>query len=81
MSGDLGDYGIIVPTADEGIRVVVGLEYRDESLEYNPDEAAQSGDVAGFGSSAPPVSGGFSVNEFFAEAYVPVLQGAVRFEL
>jgi outer membrane receptor protein involved in Fe transport len=81
VSGDLGDYGIRVPTADEGIRVVLGLEYRDENLEYNPDEAAQSGDVAGFGSSAPPISGGYSVNEFFTEASVPLLQGMTAAEL
>ncbi len=81
ISGDLGDYGIMVPTADEGIKVVFGLEYRDEQLEYNPDEAAQSGDVAGFGSSSPPVSGGFSVSEFFTEASVPLLQGMTAAEL
>ena len=81
MSGDLGDYGIMVPTADEGIKVVFGLEYRDEQLDYTPDEAAQSGDVAGAGSSSPPVSGGFSVSEFFTEASVPLLQGMTAAEL
>jgi outer membrane receptor protein involved in Fe transport len=81
MSGDLGDYGIVVPTADEGIKVVFGLEYRDDSLEYNPDEAAQSGDVAGFGTSLPPVSGDLSVGEFFMEAAVPLLQGMAAAEL
>lgn len=80
VSGDLGDYDIIVPTADEGIKVVFGLEYRDEELDYTPDEAAQSDDVAGAGSSSPPVSGGFSVSEFFTEASVPLLQGMTAAE-
>ena len=41
MSGDLGDYGIKVPTADDGIKVVFGLEYRKELLDYLPDNTAQ----------------------------------------
>lgn len=81
VSGDLGDYGITVPTAEDGVKVVFGLEYRDESLDYNPDENAQNGDVAGFGSSAAPVSGGYTVSEFFTEASVPLLQGKTAAEL
>lgn len=75
VSGDLGDYGIKLPGADEGIRVVLGLEYRDEQLEYEPDPAALTGDVAGFGQSESPISGGYSVGEFFAEASLPIMQG------
>ena len=81
MSGDLGDYGIRLPTADEGIKVVAGLEYREERLEYLPDKTAQEGGAAGFGSSVAPVSGRYTVNEFFMEASIPLLEGRTAAEL
>jgi outer membrane receptor protein involved in Fe transport len=81
VSSDLGDYGIRVPTADDSVQVVMGVEYRDESLDYRPDETAQMGGAAGFGEQIAPVSGGYSVAEFFGEAVVPVLQGKKAAEL
>ena len=81
MTGDLSDYGIRVPGADDGVKVVLGLEYRDDELEYNPDPAAQSGDVSGFGQTESQISGGFSVNEIFLEGEVPLLQGKTAAEL
>jgi outer membrane receptor protein involved in Fe transport len=75
VSGDLTDYGVTIPGADDGIQVVLGFEYRDEELVYAPDEAAQSGDFAGFGSEAKPVHGGFDLWEVFTEARVPIIQG------
>jgi len=81
FSGDLGDYGVRVPGADDGIKVVLGLEYRDEHMEDNPDPRAQTGDVAGFYSSRSATSAGYSVKEFFTEASVPLLQGKPAAEL
>ena len=75
VSGDLGDYGIRLPTADESVRVVMGFEYRDENLDFQPDETAQFGGAAGFGQQVVPISGGYSVAEFFTEAVVPIIQG------
>ena len=40
VQGDLGDYGIKLPWAENGLSVVVGFEYREESIEYKPDDAA-----------------------------------------
>jgi outer membrane receptor protein involved in Fe transport len=81
VSGDLGDYGIKLPTADEGIKVVLGLEYRKEILELRPDKTAQVGGAAGFGGGVSPVSGSYSVSEFFAEASIPLLEGKTAAEL
>lgn len=81
VRADLGDYGVVVPTANEGVKVVFGLEYRDEYIEYNPDPLVHSGDVAGFGLAESPLSGGYSVNEVFAEAYVPLIEGKAVAEL
>ncbi|MYJ53856.1 MAG: TonB-dependent receptor plug domain-containing protein, partial [Nitrospira sp. SB0672_bin_25] len=76
LTGHLGRYGITSPFADNSVDVVLGGEYRKETLTYNPDEAYRSGDGAGQGGAAPPVSGGFDVTEFFFEAGIPLIEGA-----
>lgn len=81
VSGDLGDYGLRLPGADEGIKAVAGLEYRDEQLAYEPDPAALTGDVAGFSSNITAIDDGYSVSEFFTEASIPILEGRTAAEL
>ena len=76
LTGHLGQYGITSPFADTNVDVVLGGEYRKESLRFNPDEAYRSGDGAGQGGAAPPVGGGFDVTEFFLEAGIPLIEGA-----
>jgi iron complex outermembrane recepter protein len=68
VSGDLGAYGIKSPMADDGLKVVVGSEYRRDFLTTNPDAEYQSGDLAGIGSPVLPVSAGQHVWEGFTEA-------------
>ena len=76
LTGHLGQYGITSPFADTSVDVVLGGEYRKETLTLNPDEAYRSGDGAGQGGATPPVSGGFDVTEFFLEAGIPLVEGA-----
>ncbi len=76
LTGHLGQYGISSPFADTSVDVVLGGEYREENLTFNPDEAYRSGDGAGQGGGAPPVSGRFDVTEFFFEAGIPLVEGA-----
>ncbi|MFK7913392.1 MAG: TonB-dependent receptor plug domain-containing protein [Pseudomonadales bacterium] len=76
IAGSLGEYGIKLPGADNGIDVVFGAEYRSENLNFNPDSGFRSGDGAGQGGATGPVSGGFDVKEFFVEASIPVIEGA-----
>lgn len=76
LAGSLGDYGIQLPTSDTGIEVVVGAEYREENLEFNPDSGFRNGLGAGQGGATGPVSGGFDVTEFFVEANVPLVENA-----
>ena len=73
--GNLSEYGIRSPAADTGIAVVLGAEYREENLAFNPDDGFLSGEGAGQGGATPPVSGGYSVFELFMEANVPVVEG------
>ena len=75
VTGDLGQYGVKLPSADNGIQVVAGYEYRQEKLTFNPDIGFQTGDGAGQGGATPPVNGSFAVKEFFFEAQVPLFEG------
>ena len=71
VSGDLTPYGIVSPLANEGVGVAAGLEYRRESLNFQPDEEYQTGAL---GSPTPPVSGRFNVRDYFGELQVPLVQ-------
>ncbi|UTA48792.1 TonB-dependent receptor [Simiduia sp. 21SJ11W-1] len=75
VQGSLGEYGIKLPTAENGIEVVFGLEHRMESLQYFPDDAAMANLVGGLSAALVPVDGDFSVDEFFMEASIPLLEG------
>lgn len=81
ISGDLTEYGWVMPGAEDGVRVVLGAEYRDDKLNTNPDAAAQSGDFAGFGFSPKPVHGGYDLKELFTEAVIPLIHGKKGAEL
>jgi outer membrane receptor protein involved in Fe transport len=74
LSGSLGEYGFKTPWADQGVDIVLGTEWRKESLEFNSDTAFSTGDLAGQGAATLPVSGSFSVTEFFTEVRVPIAQ-------
>ncbi len=75
LTGHLGRYGIKSPFAETSVDVVLGGEYREENLAFNPGEAYRSGDGAGV-TARPPVSGGFDVTEFFFEAGIPLVEDA-----
>ncbi len=76
VSGNLGGYGLKSPLADSGADIVIGAEYREENLDFNPDEGFRSGDGAGQGGAVQPVRGGYNVLEFFLEASIPLIEGA-----
>ena len=69
-----GEYGIQTPWADRGVGLNVGVEYRKESLETQPDLEFQLGDGAGQGGPILPVNGQFDVREAFAELQVPIVE-------
>ena len=80
LAGSLGDYGIQLPSANSGVELVVGAEYRKESLDFNPDEGFRLGLGAGQGGATNPVSGEYDVNEFFTEISLPLIEGAAMAE-
>ena len=74
VSGDLGTYGIKLPTATEGVGVNVGYEYRREAVIYTPDAATQSGLIVGAGGAFPKIDNSLAVKEVFGEVRVPIIQ-------
>jgi outer membrane receptor protein involved in Fe transport len=55
------------------VAVGLGFEDRRDNYDFRPDTAAQGGE---FGDPQPPISAGIDLTEFFAEARIPILQGA-----
>ena len=76
VTGDLGKYGVKLPSADGGLQVNVGAEWRSETADFLPDLASQQGNAAGSGGATLPVSGGFHVREAFTELRLPLADHA-----
>jgi iron complex outermembrane receptor protein len=74
ITGALGELGVQTPWANDGVGINVGWEYRKESLNLNPDQEFQTGDLTGQGGPTLPVTGSFHVNEIFAETQIPIVQ-------
>lgn len=81
VTGALGEMGIQTPWSDEGVGVNFGTEYRKESLDLNPDQSFQTGDLAGQGAPTLPVSGNFRVLEVFGETQIPIIRHSFIEEL
>ncbi|WP_211371468.1 TonB-dependent receptor domain-containing protein [Altericroceibacterium indicum] len=76
VSGDLGQYGMTLPWAGNGIGIAFGVEYRKNTLDYNPDQAYQN-------SAEPeyPVSGSTTAKEIFGEINMPIVEDQPFFKL
>jgi outer membrane receptor protein involved in Fe transport len=73
VTGDLGKYGVKVPSAASGLKVNLGAEWREVTSEFKPDLEYQLGDAAGGGSPILPVSGAVISREAFVEARLPLI--------
>jgi outer membrane receptor protein involved in Fe transport len=74
ISSDLGEYGIKLPGATQGVGVSFGLEKRTEKLVLETDSQFSSGDLFGQGGPSFGVNGSYSVKEAFGEVRVPILE-------
>ena len=74
ITGDLGKYGVRLPTANQGVALNLGAEYRSDTLDFLPDEASLSNDLAGFGGAATAINARIHVTEEFAELRVPIAE-------
>jgi iron complex outermembrane recepter protein len=73
FTGELGKYGLKVPTASDGVAVVAGYDFRSDTEFYQPDSEEEANNLAGFGGAAVPVNAKLSMNEGYAELRVPIL--------
>lgn len=64
-----------LPTAETGLGINVGAEWREEETEFRPDTAFETGDLAGQGGATLATSGGYNVKELFLEARMPLIDG------
>jgi outer membrane receptor protein involved in Fe transport len=55
------------------LTIGIGFEDRQDDYDFRPDTAAQGGE---FGDPQPPIEAGIDLTEIFAEARIPLLQGA-----
>lgn len=81
VTGQLGDYGITSPWAQDGVSINAGFEWRKESLDLQTDNAFSTGDLTGQGGATLPLAGSFRVYEFFAETQIPLIQESFIYDL
>jgi len=70
VSGDLTHAGVKLPTADEGLKLVFGTEYRRETATLQPDNEYVTGDLGNV--IVSPYNGYYHVWEGFTEARMPL---------
>ena len=75
LTGDLGNYGIKMPTAKNGLGVVFGVERHKETLKLDTDAEFSTFDLAGQGGPIIGVEGTLDSNEYFTEARLPLIEG------
>jgi len=80
VSGELGDRGVKLPWAEEGISGLLGFEYREDTLFEQADGIASSGGLVGSGGATTPSNARTGLTEFFGEVQIPVISGAPGIE-
>lgn len=71
IAGDSEDF-FSLPGGPVGI--AFGYEHRDEDFRFDPSQDLAANTIAGFNGSAP-LSGAYTVSEYFGELYLPLLSG------
>ncbi len=71
-----GDSGFKFPTADETVQVAFGAEYRRDKLKRETDALLATAALSGTGGATIGITGSTKVTDLFAEARVPLVQGA-----
>jgi iron complex outermembrane recepter protein len=74
FTADLGEYGAKLRGASQGLALNLGYETRNDHVSFKPDDAELSGLLSGFAGASVAIDKSVSVNEYFAELRVPLLQ-------
>ncbi len=75
VTGDLGTIGAQLPWAQEAIKVAFGVENRRDKLINSTDALLSSDGLSGAGGATIGIEGTTNVNDIFAEASIPLVQG------
>jgi outer membrane receptor protein involved in Fe transport len=81
LTGNLGEYGIKMPWASDGVGVALGTEWRRESLDLQADNEFSTGDLTGQGAPTKDTSGSYTVSEVFGEIQIPIVQDTLFHDL
>ena len=74
FTSDLTDHGFKLPSANEGLGLNFGAEYREEFMKVTPDYIELTGALTGTASPQPAMNAGYGVKEAFVEARLPLVQ-------
>ena len=74
LTADLTEAGFKLPTANEGLGLNFGAEYRQEFMKVTPDAVTLAGSLTGIGGPTPLMNAGFGVKEAFIEGRLPLIQ-------
>jgi outer membrane receptor protein involved in Fe transport len=77
----LDAWGIGSPWTDEAAALNMGAEFRKDTVEFDPDNFAQTNDIAGFGEQVFHIHGSIHTKEVFAEARVPLVSDKLVYRL
>jgi iron complex outermembrane recepter protein len=79
FQGDLGAYGVKLPTADTGVQVAVGAEYRRDKLTNTTDALLSSAALSGTGGATIGITGSTKVTDLFVETRIPLVEDKTFF--
>ena len=74
FTADMTDLGWKLPSANEGLGLNFGTEYREEFMTLQPDAAGLAGSLTSDSSPTPYINAGYGVKEAFLEARLPLVQ-------
>ncbi|MDE2450056.1 MAG: TonB-dependent receptor [Gammaproteobacteria bacterium] len=74
-NGNLGQYGIKLPSASSAVKVAIGADWRGDSYRIAPTYSSLYGLTSG-DAPTPPEYGNFNLWEAFAEARIPLVDNA-----
>ncbi len=74
-TADLGKYGWKMPSARDGVGLVVGVDRRRETLTLQTDNELTSSGLSGTGGPQIGVAGRLDVDEWYSEGRLPIAQG------
>jgi len=83
LRGDLGVYGFQFPLATNGIQLLGGVEWREDTLNSQPDDLSQAPigrSFTGVSGGIQPVEGEVRVTELFTEMQIPLIEGKPFFQ-